>query len=125
VLITGSRSDHPKSRRIPAGDIEGLVLDRLRALFASGDEISYAIAPLGLDAAAQRAVLERSAKLAERWATLSSLELRERVRSLIQQIRIDDAQILAWLDRTALASSVMPESLPKPTDCAPPVEPLA
>ena len=63
-LIIGSRSDHPKGRRIPAGDIEGLVLDRLRMLFASDEEISSAIAPLGLDAATQRAVLYRSAKLA-------------------------------------------------------------
>jgi hypothetical protein len=30
ALITRSRSEHPKGRRIPAGDIEGLVLDRLR-----------------------------------------------------------------------------------------------
>jgi len=47
ALITGTHSEHPKGRRIPAGDIEGLVLDRLRALFASGEEISDAIAPLG------------------------------------------------------------------------------
>ena len=68
ALITRSRSEHPKGRRIPAGDIEGLVLDRLRALFASGAEVSDAVAPLGLDAATQRAVLDRSAKLAERSA---------------------------------------------------------
>jgi site-specific DNA recombinase len=124
ALITGSRSEHPKGRRAPAGDVEGLVLDRLRAFFASGAEISDAIAPLGLDAATQRAVLERSAKLAERWATLASLELRERVRSLVQQIQIGDAQILVWLDRSAIVTSVMPDAAPKPADCAPPVEPL-
>src|SRR3984893_11443120 len=83
ALITRSRSEHPKRRRIPAGDIEGLVLDRLRALFASGAEVSDAVAPLGLDAATQRAVLDRAAKLAERWAKLASLELRERVRSVV------------------------------------------
>jgi site-specific DNA recombinase len=55
------------------------------------------------------------------WATLASLELRELVRSLVQQIRIDDAQILVWLDRNALASSVMPEALPKPTEYVPPL----
>src|SRR5262245_42684227 len=75
ALITGSRSENPKGRRIPAGDIEGLVLDRLRVLFASRVEVSDAILPLGLDAATQRAVLDRSAKLAERWTTLASLEL--------------------------------------------------
>src|SRR3984893_17576016 len=120
ALITGSRSDHPRSRRIPAGDIEGLVLDRLRALFASGGEISDAIAPLGLDAATQRAVLDRSAKLAERWTKLASLELRELVRSLVQQIQIGEAQILAWLNRTAIVSSVMPGAPPKPTDSVEP-----
>jgi site-specific DNA recombinase len=62
ALITRSRSEHPKGRRIPAGDIEGLVLDRLRALFASGAEVSDAVAPLGLDAATQRAVLDRSSR---------------------------------------------------------------
>jgi hypothetical protein len=36
VVITRSRSEHPKGRRIPAGDIEGLVLDRLRALLVRG-----------------------------------------------------------------------------------------
>ena len=118
ALITRSRSEHPKGRRIPAGDIEGLVLDRLRALFASGAEVSDAVAPLGLDAATQRAVLDRSAKLAERWTKLASLELRELVRSLVQQIQIGEAQILVWLNRTAIVSSVMPDA--KPTDSVEP-----
>ena len=120
ALITRSHSEHPKGRRIPAGDIEGLVLDRLRALFASGAEVSDAVAPLGLDAATQRAVLDRSAKLAERWTKLASLELRERVRSLVQQIQIGEAQILVWLNRTAIVSSVMPDAPPKPTDSVEP-----
>jgi site-specific DNA recombinase len=96
------------------------VLDRLRALFASGAEVSDAVAPLGLDAAAQRAVLDRSAMLAERWTKLASLELRKRVRSLVQQIQIGEAQILVWLDRTAIVSSVMPDAPPKPTDSVEP-----
>jgi DNA invertase Pin-like site-specific DNA recombinase len=120
ALITRTRSEHPKGRRIPAGDIEGLVLDRLRALFASGAEVGDAVAPLGLDATAQRAVLDRSAKLAERWTKLASLELRERVRSLVQQIQIGEAQILVWLNRTAIVSSVMPDAPPKPTDSVEP-----
>jgi hypothetical protein len=33
TLITVSCPNHPKGRRIPAGDIEGLVLDRLRLFF--------------------------------------------------------------------------------------------
>src|SRR5271166_354125 len=35
ALVSGGCSEHVKGWRIPAGDIEALVLDRLRALFAS------------------------------------------------------------------------------------------
>jgi hypothetical protein len=85
-LITGSRSEHLDGRRIPAGEIEGLVLDRLRSFFASGTEVSDALAPLGLDALKQRALLDRSAKLAECWTTFASLELRALVKSLVQKV---------------------------------------
>jgi site-specific DNA recombinase len=123
ALISGRLSEHPKGQRIPAGDIEGLVLDRLRALFTSDAEISDAIAPLGLNAATQRAVLDRSAKLAERWTKLASLELRELVHSLVQQIQIGEAQILVWLDRTAIVSHVIPGAVPKAVEDDP-IEPL-
>jgi hypothetical protein len=65
-------------------------------------------------------VLDRSAKLAERWTKLASLELRELVRFLVQQIQIGEAQILVWLHRTAIVSSGMPGAPPKPTDCVEP-----
>jgi hypothetical protein len=82
--------------------------------------VTSRVAPLGLDAATQRAVLDRSAKLAERWTKLASLGLRERVRSLVQQSQIGEAQILVWLNRTAVVSSVMPNAPPKPTDSVEP-----
>ena len=53
--------------RIPAGDIEGLVLDRLRAFFSSRTEISDALAPLDLDAQTLDAALRNAFKLSERW----------------------------------------------------------
>ena len=124
ALITGNRSEHPKGRRIPAGEIEGLVLDRLRALFASGAEVSDAVAPLGLDASTQRVMLDRSAKLAERWTKLASLELRELVQSLVERIEVGDDQVSVWLNRTAILSSAMPDAAPKATDCLPDIEPV-
>jgi hypothetical protein len=38
------------------------------------------------------------------------------VLSVVQQIKIGEAQILVWLNRTAIMSSVMPDAAPKPTD---------
>lgn len=115
-LITGSRTEHLDGRRIPAGDIEGLVLDRLRALFASEQEVCEAIAPRGLEGSMQRAVLDRSAKLAKRWTALASFELRTLVKSLVRQVQVGDAEISVWLNRLAVVSSVMPDATPKQTD---------
>jgi hypothetical protein len=38
------------------------------------------------------------------------------VRSLVQQIQVGEGQIVVWLNRTAIVSSVMPNAPPKPTD---------
>ncbi len=123
-LISGRRGEHLNGRRIPAGDIEGLVLDRLRALFASEKEIGEAIAPLELAASVQRAVLDQSAKLAKRWTTLAALELRALVKSLVQQVQVGDSEISVRLNRTVIVSSVMPEATLKETECKPAVEPV-
>lgn len=44
--------------------------------------------------------------------------------SLVQQIQVDEAQILVWLNRTAIVSSVMPDAPPNSTDYVPTIEPL-
>jgi site-specific DNA recombinase len=123
-LLTGRRSEHVKGRRIPAGDIEGLALDRLRVFLASGAEMSDAIAPLGLDAPTQRALLGRAANLTERWSKVASPELHELVRSLVQQVEVGDAQISLWLNRFAIVSSLVPDAAPKPADDMPEAEPF-
>ena len=124
ALITGSRSDHATGRRIPAGDIEGLVLDRLRAFFASGMEIGAALAPLDLAASTQRAVLSRSAQLAAGWAKLPSLELRGLVRSVIERVAVGDAEIALRLDRRAILKSVMTDAPAAPSESKSEIEPV-
>ena len=52
--------------RVPAGDIEALVLDRLRAFFSSRTEVGDAIAPLDLDARMLDAALRNGFGLSER-----------------------------------------------------------
>jgi hypothetical protein len=56
--------------------------------------------------------------------SLHHSSIRERVRSVVQQIQIGEAQILVWLNRTAIVSSVMPDAPPKPTNYVPPIEPF-
>ena len=53
-LISGARSEHAKGWRIPAGDVEMLVLDRLRAFFASASHLGEVLSCFNLDASAVR-----------------------------------------------------------------------
>ncbi len=106
ALITGTRSDPSKGRRIPAGDIEELVLDRIRAFFASDVEVSDALASIDLDAPTQRTVLAKSMHLSEHWAALPSIEQRRIVRSVIEHVRVEDDKILLQLKPGAILSSL-------------------
>lgn len=60
-LISGTRSDHAKGWRMPAGDIERLVLDRLRAFFASDRALGEALSYFNLDASAVRSAMAKRA----------------------------------------------------------------
>ena len=80
-LISGTRSDHAKGWRIPAGDIEVLVLDRLRAFFASDRDLGEALSRFDLDASAVRSAMAKASQLVEGWASLPPIKLRELVRS--------------------------------------------
>ena len=65
-LLAGDHPQAQKGMRVPAGDIEGLVLDRLRALLSSRTDVSETLAPLDLDAYALDAALRKALKLSER-----------------------------------------------------------
>jgi hypothetical protein len=45
--------------RVPAGDIEGLALDRLRLFFSSRTEVGDVLAPLDLEAMIERLGIAR------------------------------------------------------------------
>jgi site-specific DNA recombinase len=107
ALITGDRGERPVGRRLP---VEALTLDRLRGFFSSAKEISDAVAPLGLNASTQQALLERSTLLALRWISLSSLELRELVHCVVQRVEVGGAHISMRLDRMAIVSRLTPEA---------------
>jgi hypothetical protein len=62
--------------------------------------------------------------LAERLTKLASLELRELLQSLVKRIEIGDDQILAWYNRAAILSIVMPDLAYNPRDRMPVVEPV-
>lgn len=124
TLITAPRSDHLQGRRIPAGDTEALVLDRLRCFFASEKDVGDAIAPFNLDGLRQRAVLGWSAKMAGRWAVLPPIKVRNLVKSIVLRVEVSDAAIQVYVDLMAFIAKATPNLVEGPTKDRTRVEPL-
>ncbi|MBS0251252.1 MAG: recombinase family protein, partial [Proteobacteria bacterium] len=114
-LITGTRSGHAKGWRIPAGDVECLVLDRLRAFFASEPDVGEALSCFELEASTLRFALSKSTQLAEEWATLPPIRIRELVRSLIGTVEIHDEKVIVSLKRKGMASVLLGDTFSLPT----------
>lgn len=106
-LVTGTRSDHFKGWRIPAGDIEALVLERLRAFFASGLEVGEALSCFELDGSTLRSALAAAKQFAETWTDLPPNKMRELMRSVVQTIEIQDEKIVVSLKRKDVASVLL------------------
>jgi hypothetical protein len=72
-LITKNKSASPGGLRIPAGDIERIVLQRLKEFFSNQSEVFDAVEPYA-QAAGQKGLLDLSAALSKDWSGLSPIE---------------------------------------------------
>ena len=106
-LISGVRSEHSKGWRIPAGDIEVLVLDRLRAFLASDRDLGEALSSFDFDALAIRSAMAKASQFVNGWASLPPIKLRELVRSVVQTITVDDGKVVASLKPMEVATILL------------------
>lgn len=93
ALLKGDESKSEHTFRLPAGEVEALVVDRLRSFFASRPEVSAALAPSSLSAQHIDDVLARTSQWAESWLSMTPRESAERIRSLVQRVIIYVGQI--------------------------------
>jgi hypothetical protein len=110
-LITGIDADNSDGRidgqRLPAANLEALVMDRLRFLVADPAEILNSIAPDKHDAPAQRRVVDAAAALSARWDGMSSEALRRSMRSLIVRAQVHADRIDLDVSATRLAKRLL------------------
>ena len=92
--------------RVSAGDIEALVLDRLRALLSSRTDVSETLAPLDLDAYALDAALRKALKLSERWLAIPPVELKSLVQEIVDRITVASDRIEIRLSRVNVAAAL-------------------
>ena len=85
-LVKGSRRNSPRGRRVPAGDLEGLVEDRLRHFLTSETELYGAIETRIGDVNDCAEVITRAADLARRWPSLAPAEKRAVLSTLVDRV---------------------------------------
>jgi DNA invertase Pin-like site-specific DNA recombinase len=106
ALITDKREAAPRGQRVPAGDVEALVLDRLREFFNSQIEVSDALIPFTLDAPALVATLQKAKSISDDWLSQPAIKVRALVHAIIQQVAVQEEQIVIDLDRRSIFNIV-------------------
>jgi hypothetical protein len=86
ALVRGNRRSAPRARRIPAGDVERLVEERLTAFLKNQGEIFDAVEPLYDDVNKRQGVVGLAADLATRWPDLEPTTKRKIFGRLVNRI---------------------------------------
>jgi site-specific DNA recombinase len=113
-LLAGDRPQAQHGMRVPAGDIEGLALDRLRLFFSSRTEVGDALAPLDLDARMLDAALR--AALSQRWLALPSIELTSVAREIVERVTVAADRIDIRMSRAKVAAALKTEGASRRPD---------
>ena len=74
--------------RVPASEVEVLVLDQVRDLLASQNAVGLALAPLALDAREMHDVLERAAEFSCNWIGIPPEEMHALLRSIVTRVTL-------------------------------------
>ena len=107
ALISADRKSAPGARRVPAGELECLVEDRLRQFLADKAEVFGAIEPFVTDANVCRQLVTKASELDECWPDLAPPTRRRVLTRLINRIE---------LGHETLTIRVMPRQLPRVLD---------
>ena len=105
-LLAGDHPQAQKGMRVPAGDIEALVLDRLRAFFSSRTDIGDALTPLDLEARAFDAALRNAFTLSKRWLAMPPVEMKSLVLDIVERVTVAADRIEIRLSRAKIAAAL-------------------
>jgi len=103
ALVTASRSQVPSGRRIPAGDIEQLVVDLLCTYLTNRGDVHDALSAHSPDAAELEQLIARAVELGQTWSKRPGVQQRALISSLLARIDIRADRIDIHLDRARLA----------------------
>jgi hypothetical protein len=110
-LITGAAKDRSKGRRIPAANLETLVITRLRTLLADRGGILDAIQNEYPGAAAQNRLIRRGRQIAEELGTLAPDQVRGTLMELLSRVNIKPDRVEINISQCRLVALLAGQSI--------------
>jgi site-specific DNA recombinase len=96
----------PNTMRVPASDVEGVVLDRLRSLLSEPKAIADALLLFEPDAAPLDRALRRAARLAGRWLSMPPDEVRALVHEIVTRVVLTPDRIAIEIGTAGLGHAL-------------------
>ena len=103
TLLTGAGRNRSGGRRIPAGNLEGLVMDRLRSFFADPGAVLDAIDETQ-SGTGQSQLVERGRQVAEELGTQGANEVKATLMTLACRVEINPDRVEIKISRHRLAA---------------------
>jgi site-specific DNA recombinase len=110
-LITGTAEDHSQGRRIGAGDLEGLVIGRLRSFLADEGAMLSAITDVEENGAEQKRLIARGRQISGEFPTLTPEAIRSILLTLVNRIDIRAEHVEVRVSRHRLHDLIQARSL--------------
>jgi site-specific DNA recombinase len=105
-LIIACKADAPAGRRLPAAEIEQLVVNRIRLLLGDGVSMLAAISARVSEAADQKHLLERAAELAATWPDLAPTRSRLILLAMVARVEVHAERVDIHV-RTSRVSDIL------------------
>ena len=109
-LITGTAKDHSQGRRIPAGNLEGLVIGKLRAFLSDEGGLLSAISDADENGSEQKRLIARGRQISAELPTLSPDAIRSILLTLVSRIDIRAEHV--EIRNLSAAASPLPSGRP-------------
>jgi site-specific DNA recombinase len=109
-LVTGARKGCSTHRRIPAGDFETLVLDRLRTFLTNQAEVLDAIGDDVERSVSQRHLFERARQIAEEIGSQAPEKIKAFLTTLVRRIEIRPDSVQIGVSRSRLSALLAAQS---------------
>ena len=96
----------PNAMRVPASDVESIVVDRLRSFLAEPKAIADGLRPLEPGATKLDRALQRAAALGERWRSIAPDEVRALAHKIVTRVVLQPNRIAVEIGRVGLGDAL-------------------